>query len=598
MGVTVVMARKTPVLVSVVSVSLVVAVAACGGGEAAPPGPAGGVTPASEPAAIVESPGAPPEAPLPADAAPADPQDASEPVPESAEAPLSADAAPADSRDESEPAPESPEAEPPAAVDTIDAAEPAAGEQLLAEPDPAEAPEAPPEDPGAAGASLAELVGHWEGGISIPGTTDLPFAVDLTASGDGLRGTIEIQGVSGLPLSNVTLDGGRLHFELNSPLGLAVWDGDLHDGVIEGEFTQGEMAETFWMQQFDDPASGDGASYRREEVVFSNGEIVLAGELVLPDGDGPHPAAVLISGSGDQDRDSNLGGFRVFAVLADHLAGAGIASLRFDDRGVGGSTGDGLQATLHDRAGDVAAAVELLRTREDIAAGGIGLIGHSEGGIVAPVVANSTGGVAFAALLAAPAVPLVEILVAQQQALLEESGSSADDIEEYAALQESVFRAIATGEGWDGIEASMRALVLRQFEAFSEEVRESIPDEDALVDSIVAEELATWRSPWFASFLEHDPREAVVALDVPVVALFGELDTQVPAPANSIAMSEAIAESNVSGYTIATIFSANHLFQEAVTGSVNEYARLKRQFAPDFVDILLESLAEMLRWGS
>ena len=590
-GVTVGMTRRTPVLVSVVSVSLVVAVAACGGGEAALPRPAGGVTPASEHVATVEPPGAPPEAPQPADRDPPNAEDAKESDPVPAGAPLPADAAPADSHDETEPDPESPEAEPPAVVDTIDAAEPAAEEPLLSESDPAEAPEA-------AGASLAGLVGHWEGGILILGTTDLPFAVDLAASGDGLRGTIEIQGVSGLPLSNVTFDGARLHFELNSPLGLAVWDGDLHDGLIEGEFTQGEMVETFWMQQFEDPARGDGVSYRREEVVFSNGEIGLAGELTLPDGDGPHPAAVLISGSGDQDRDSNLSGFRVFVVLADHLAGAGIASLRFDDRGVGGSTGDGLQATLQDRAGDVAAAVDLLRSREDIAAGGIGLIGHSEGGIVAPVVANSTGGVAFVALLAAPAVPLGEILVAQQQSLLEESGLSAEDIEEYAALQESVFRAIATGEGWDAIEASMRTLVLRQFGAFSEEVRESSLDEDALVESIVAEEMATWRSPWFASFLEHDPREAIVALDVPVVALFGELDTQVPAPANSIAMSEAIAESNASGYTIATIFAANHLFQEAVTGSINEYARLKRQFAPDFVDILLESLAEMLRWGS
>ena len=149
------------------------------------------------------------------------------------------------------------------------------------------------------------------------------------------------------------------------------------------------------------------------------------------------------------------------------------------------------------------------------------------------------------------------------------------------------------GQGWDEVEATMRILVQQQFEALPKQMREAIPDEDAFVDSIVAEELATWRSPWFESFFEHDPRPAIVALDVPVIALYGELDTQVPAAANSTAMSEAITDSSVPSRTIATIFSANHLFQEAVTGSVNEYARLKREFAPDFAAILTEWLTDV-----
>ena len=448
-----------------------------------------------------------------------------------------------------------------------------------------------PDAAGATGVGSADLEGHWEGAISIPGPANLPFAVDMTASGDGLRGTIDIQGVSGLPLSNVVLAAGRIHFELDSPIGLALWEGEVRDGVIEGEFTQDGMAETFWLQRSEDPSEdGEGASFRREEVVFSNGDIVLAGELTLPEGDGPHAAVVLIGGSGDQDRDSDIGGFRLFAVLADHLAGAGVASLRFDDRGVGGSTGDGLQATLRDRAGDVEAAVDVLRSRDEIDAGSVGLVGHSEGGIVAPVVANRTDGVAFVALLAAPAVPAGEILAAQQIELFEESGVTAEEVEQFRALQQLVFRAVATGQGWDEVEATMRILVQQQFEALPEQMREAIPDEDAVGDSIVAEELATWQSPWFESFFEHDPRPALVALDVPVIALYGELDTQVPAAANSTAMSEAIAESSVPSHTIATIYSTNHLFQEAVTGSVNEYARLKREFAPDFLAILTEWL--------
>lgn len=506
------------------------------------------------------------------------PEPAASTGPESVE---EADASPATTAAH-EPEPEPQPVEP---VDAASATSQAPETSVPAEPD--------PQYNTASSEAAQDLEGRWEGAISIPGPTDLPFAVELVASEDGLRGTIDIQGFTGLPLSNLELDEGGIHFEMQSPVGLAVWDGHVSDGVIEGEFTQVGMETTFWLQRFEDQAALEGVAFHREEVTFSNGEIVLAGDLTFPEGDGRHPAVVMISGSGEQDRDSDFGGFRMFAVLADHLAGAGIASLRFDDRGVGGSTGDNLQATLHDRVGDVEAAVDLLRSHHDIDPGRVGLIGHSEGGIVAPLVANRSDGVAFVALLAAPAVSAEETLVAQQRTLFEDSDSTAEEIEQFRASQELVFRAVATGQGWDQAEASMRALVWQQFEAFPEQMQEAIGDADAFVDGIVAEQMATWQSPWFESFFKHDPRPVIEELQVPVIALFGELDTQVPAADNATAMSEAINESSVPGYTIATIFSANHQFQEAVTGSIEEYARLKREFAPDFVEILTTWLIEV-----
>ena len=453
-----------------------------------------------------------------------------------------------------------------------------------------------PSDAGdATGVEAEDLRGRWEGVTVVPGLGDLPFSVTFRASDDGLRATIDIQGAVGLRLSNVSLESGRVHFELESPLGLATWEGQVRGGVIEGEFIQGGFPATFRLERADDPRAPAGVDsmYRREVVVFSNGEIVLAGELTFPEGDGPHPAVVLISGSGDQDRDSNFFGFPMFAALADHLARVGVASLRFDDRGVGGSTGDGLLATLEDRAGDVEAAVDLLLTRDDIDAGGIGLVGHSEGGIVAPLVANRTGSVAFVVLLAAPAVSADEILQAQQRELLDEAGATAEQIEQARAFQQQVFRAVATGQGWDEVEASIRELVRQQMEALPEDTRNAIPDEDAYLDVIVAQETASLRSAWFASFFDYDPRPAIVALSVPVLALYGELDTQVPAAANATAMSDAIAESNIPGHTLATIPAANHLFQEASTGSVNEYAELKPEFAPDFVEVLMMWLTDV-----
>ena len=542
--------RRIRILVSAIVVLLLVAAAACGGQQRSP----------SETAATT--------APAPTSAAGAGSTDATAPPAESL---------PSSESDAAEISPGSSQRADSPAPSDLDASEAA----------------------GATGVGAADLEGRWEGVTEVPGFGELLFAVTFTASGDGLRGTIDIQGAAGLSLSNTALDSGRVHFELVSPLGLAAWDGQVGNGAIEGEFTQGGLSGAFRLQRADDQRlpSGehvDDAMFRREEVVFSNGEIVLAGELTLPEGDGPHPGVVLISGSGGQDRDSNLFGFPMFAVLADHLARIGVASVRFDDRGIGDSTGDGLQETIENRAGDVEAAVDLLVARHDIDADLIGLVGHSEGGIVAPLVAVRSDRVAFVVLLAAPAVAADETLRAQQLELLQDASATAEEIEEAQALQRLVFRAVATGWGWDEVEASIRALAKQQLDALPEDRRNAIPDLDAYLDVVVAQELATWQSAWFASFFDYDPRPAIVSLSVPVLALYGELDTQVPAGMNSTAMSGAIAESDVPRHTLATIARANHLFQEASTGSVNEYAQLRPEFAPELLDALTAWFADQL----
>ena len=436
-----------------------------------------------------------------------------------------------------------------------------------------------------------ELLGRWEGLTRIVNLGELPITVAFTVSGDELHAAMDIQGGIGLELVNVALDGRRIHFELESPFGQAVWDGEVRDGLIDGEFTQAGAEGIFRLERADDP---EPSRFRSDEVTFANGDIVLAGEVTLPDGDGPHPAVVLISGSGDQLRDSELAGFKVFAVLADALAEVGIASLRYDDRGVGGSSGDGLEATIEDRAADVAAAVELLGSRVDIDPGNIGLVGHSEGGIVAPLVASQSGDVAFVVLLAAPAVPGAELLVTQQLDLLTLAGTPPDEIEQYQEIQRLAFEAIATGHGWDDAEAAIRALARQQVQAAPEATRNALGDLDDYLDVIVSQELVAWQSPWFMSVVEYDPRPAIAALRVPVMALFGELDTLVRADVNATATSEAIASSEIPGYAIATVFGANHQFQKAITGSPDEYGLLRPEFVPEFLDFLLPWLTEQI----
>ena len=464
---------------------------------------------------------------------------------------------------------------------------PASTTELPAVPATSDQPEptvAPAADIGIA----AELVGRWEGVTRIVALGELPIAVAFELSGDDLLAVMDIQGGIGLELVNVSLDGRHIHFELESPFGQAVWDGEVRDGVIDGEFTQVEAQGIFRLERAGDP---EPSRFRSEEVVFTNGEIVLAGELALPDGNGPHPAVVMISGSGDQTRNVDVAGFAVFAALAEELADIGIASLRYDDRGVGGSSGDGLQATIEDRAADVAAAVDLLISRDDIDAEHIGLVGHSEGGMVAPLAASQSDSVAFVALLAAPAVPGPELLETQLE-LLELAGTPPDQIEQYQAIQRLVFEAIAAGDGWDDVEVAIRALAHQQLQELPEQSRGALGDLDEYLDVVVSQEMTGWQSPWFASTLQHDSAAAIAALDVPVLALFGELDTQVRAGPNASAVSAAIAASDVPSYAIGTVQRANHLFQVATTGSPDEYDLLRPEFAPEFLELLLGWLGD------
>jgi hypothetical protein len=195
-------------------------------------------------------------------------------------------------------------------------------------------------------------------------------------------------------------------------------------------------------------------------------------------------------------------------------------------------------------------------------------------------------------LLATPAVRGDELLRAQQLKILEVSGADPEMFELAQTHQELVLQAVTTGEGWDAVEQSVRNVTRRQIEALPENARESIADVEAYINAAIPQQMESLRSAWFMSFVEFDPRPYVLALDVPVLALFGILDTQVPVDQNSTAMSEALDESNIPGYSLASIWPANHLFQDAETGGMDEYSILKPEFTADFLDFLLDWLAE------
>lgn len=433
----------------------------------------------------------------------------------------------------------------------------------------------------------AGVEGRWAGAVVLP-TGELPFAVTFERADGVLSATMDIpaQGALGLPLTAVSYDDGRVHFELDAPIGLAVWDGALEGDTIEGEFAQGVVTTSFSVTRADPVESEpeEPAPYLSEEVSFENGGIHLAGTLTVPEGTGPFPGVVLITGSGPQDRDEVVAGFPIFRVLSDHLTRQGIAVLRYDDRGVGGSSGSVSTSTSADFAGDALAGLARLAEHPDVDPARVGLVGHSEGGIVAPIAASRSEAVRFAVLLAGSTVPGTEILYEQSAAIQRASGVPEDRISWNTDFQRRLFAALEAGESLETYREELGAEIREGIETLPEEQRAAISDVDSYVETQIEGQIDRVETPWFRFFLTYDPTEGLRGTRVPVLALFGGLDLQVLVDQNRPPLEEALAGNPDA--TVQVLPRANHLFQAATTGSPAEYATLERDFVDGFLDTI------------
>jgi pimeloyl-ACP methyl ester carboxylesterase len=332
------------------------------------------------------------------------------------------------------------------------------------------------------------------------------------------------------------------------------------------------------------PVVPDDATYTAENVTFNNGAITLAGTLTMPEGEGPHPAIVLISGSGPQDRDERLQGigFAPFAVIADHLTRAGIAVLRYDDRGVGQSGGDFNAATTADFAADAQAALAYLQSRPEINAAQVGVLGHSEGGSVAAHLAAAGADTAFYVLMAGPAVNGADLLVVQNQRIYAAENLSEEESAAQVAFVEEMFPLVIAGDS-AALTTLLDTRVREQIAALPEAQQSQIGDIDNFIQQSVAAQATDFGRAWWPYFLQYNPAEAWAQTGVPILALFGELDVQVDAEQNASALREALERGEHPDFEIVTLTDANHLFQRADTGSVSEYAALQPQFNPEFL---------------
>lgn len=333
------------------------------------------------------------------------------------------------------------------------------------------------------------------------------------------------------------------------------------------------------------------------DVSFSHHEVSLAGTLSLPSGDGPHPAVVLISGSGSQDRNEEspaIPGYRPFQWIADHLVRHGIAALRFDDRGVGASTGAGVQegATSVDFAEDAEAALAYLVDQPEIDSSRVGLIGHSEGAMLAAMIAARNPNVAFVISLAGPVLDGISVLQAQMRRTLEAAGLPEEEIANSLAEQRQTFE-LALAEDWEGLDAFLFTIYRDKLAALPEETRSSIGDLDAVAAQKAAGSGANLRTPYIRYFLAHDPRDDWQEVTVPVLALFGELDVQCDVHTNRPALEEALAQARNDTVTVTTFPRANHLFQEGNTGAMSEYAALPNRFVEELLPTISDWLSRM-----
>jgi pimeloyl-ACP methyl ester carboxylesterase len=300
------------------------------------------------------------------------------------------------------------------------------------------------------------------------------------------------------------------------------------------------------------------------------------------------PVVVLISGSGPQNRNEELMGHKPFLVLADHLTRNGIAVLRYDDRGVAQSKGDFATATSADFANDVEAAVAYLKTRKEFNPKKIGLIGHSEGGLIAPMVAARNKDVGFIVLMAGPGVPGKDVLLLQIELLNKAAGMPTSDIAKQVNQTRDAIDILSMQGDSAVMMSAYWAYAKRSYTELPDSVRKIVSAEQ------YAKQFSTMTTPWFRYFLSYDPATSLEKVKVPVLALNGTKDLQVWAPQNLPAIEKALKKGGNKKYVIKELPNLNHLFQEAGTGSSAEYSIIQQTLSP----LLLNEITNFLKQKS
>lgn len=428
------------------------------------------------------------------------------------------------------------------------------------------------------------FVGSWEGSLSAGGQS-LPLIVHILISESGYQATMDspLQQAMGLPFAETLVEGDSI--ALKMPAMGIVYTGRLSkEGNIVGKFNQAGMSFDLIFVREGSSKEGQIAvehvpikrpqepelpfPYESVDVVFHNEQSghKLAGTLTLPQGDGPFAAVILVSGSGPQDRNSEIFDHKPFLVHADHLTRHGIAVLRYDERGVGQSEGNHNQATSMDLAEDVQAAYRFLVDHEKISQQQIGIIGHSEGGMIAPIVAAAEPDIAFIVLMAAPGIPIDELMLLQTKMVLHAQGANEEAQAQAMQLNSKIYG------------------ILKDNSLNEAEARNAI--------SSIASGLENSVTPWFRYFINFNPQDYLSKVKCPVLAINGGKDIQVSAQENLAGIVSTMQTAGNDQVTTHVFDDMNHLFQTAESGNLDEYARLEETISPK----VMMTISDWIKW--
>jgi len=444
-----------------------------------------------------------------------------------------------------------------------------------------------------------DIAGTWQGTLDVS-VAKLRLVVEFKKKdGGGYTATMDSpdQNALGIPIDEVTVADKTVKFTIKQLAG--TYEGKLADDgkQIEGKWSQGGLSLALNLKPGEKAAAPKRPQepkppfpYNAEEVSYENKEagIKIAGTLTTPKEGGPFPAVLLITGSGPQDRNEAIMGHKPFLLWADYLTRRGIAVLRVDDRGVGGTGGKPLDSTIEDHAGDALAGIAYLKSRSDIDSKKMGLVGHSEGGLVAPAAAVKSDDVAFIVLLAGTGVVGEEILYSQGKLIAKSAGVSDEGIAAYQELQKQIFTVVKENDDAAAAAAKLTAIVLEKAAGLTEEQKKTAEATAGLAER----QLKTLMTPWFRHFLTYDPKPVLEKVKCPVLAICGEKDLQVDPKLNLPAIEAALKSAGNEDYTVKELPGLNHLLQASQTGAISEYQQNEETINPAALEIVAEWLAK------
>ncbi len=436
--------------------------------------------------------------------------------------------------------------------------------------------------------AVAPVEGLWQAAFVTHGLR-LRFQLHIahTSEGQLVAGLDSIdQGVTGLPATKVTQTGAAVHFEIPALGG--EYNGTLNPArnLIVGSWSQTGADQTkLDFKRSDQPLEllrpqnpVKPYPYTEENVTFTNdaAKVTLAGTLTLPKGPGPFPATVLIAGSGPEDRDAQVANHRPFLVLADYLTRKGIAVLRYDKRGIGDSTGAPDAATTVDLAADAQAALIYLRARKEIDPSRVGLIGHSEGAIIAPLIASTSKDVAWIVLLSAPATKGEDTMLNQSELIARAGGLTDEQIAASLEFDHAAYTLVRNEKD----QTQLMEKIVAQVKATG--------FDSAIPPAALESQLRMLTSPWFKFFIDYDPSANLLKVKCPVLAIYGQKDLQVPSKVNMPIVQSAFLQSGNKDTDVRELPDLNHLLQHAYSGSPAEYPAIDETIAPQVLQIIAD----------